>query len=200
MKIDILNRKIDKICITYPHNLKICIDCEDFKIIVDSMLGKLAQWLRMLGVKTEFFNIIDDRALLSITDIVITRDVELFKCRVRKKLKSILITCDDFDIQLTFILDVLDRIPDTIPVPKYCTSCGGSLKLVDVSKVLNKIPRSVASRFRYVWECTRCGKVYWIGSHHAKIRDRINKLLNMKCSVDRIVTSILDRVCMIRLL
>ena len=55
------------------------------KFIVDSMLGRLARWLRLLGCDTLYYPSIEDRRLIRIASeedrVLITRDTRLVRMR-----------------------------------------------------------------------------------------------------------------------
>ncbi len=185
------------ISITYPTNLRI----HDSEIIIlDSMLGKLAQWLRMAGICVRFSPSFNDSELARSNNIVVTRDEELFNRRLSLSKKSILIRSSDILRQLSLMLDVAEVRSCYFPVPRYCTVCGGPLKAIDVREVSDKVPEKIAQKFRIVYICERCGKIYWRGSHHLKINERFRIAFNLCKLIDRVIISVKGRSCMMRIL
>ena len=63
---------------------------EQLKFIVNSMLGDVARWLRMLGYDTLYYRDVDDETLISIARkdgrILITRDKSLSNRARRRKI------------------------------------------------------------------------------------------------------------------
>ena len=78
----------------------------NLKFIVDSNVGKLAKWLRMMGYDTFFFNGTDDSHLIAIAlaeeRIILTKDTQIMKRRVvtSGRLKAILIQDDKPEFQM----------------------------------------------------------------------------------------------------
>ncbi|NPA22797.1 MAG: hypothetical protein GXO23_00665 [Crenarchaeota archaeon] len=185
------------ISITYPHDLALS---DDDTIVVDSMLGKLSQWLRMAGIRVEFSPCYRDEYLAEMGDIVVTRDEELFLRRLSGHRRTILLRSSDIQHQLSHMLDIIRPSLTYVPVSKYCTVCGGLLREVDVREVIERVPRRVSERFDRVLICERCGKIYWRGSHHVRIKERFVRAFKMCDLMDRVVFSVRDRVCMLRIL
>jgi uncharacterized protein with PIN domain len=42
-----------------------------------------------------------------------------------------------------------------------------------------KIPSRVLERRRFFWRCSSCGKLYWSGTHYAKLRKAYWKVKNV---------------------
>ncbi|MEM0073477.1 MAG: Mut7-C RNAse domain-containing protein [Thermoplasmatales archaeon] len=128
-------------------------------IIVDSMLGKLAKYLRMLGYDVEYItNDKDDSYIVEKSKIckVITRDKELHK-RIPN---SILVT--DYNPK-----EQLKEVYRELPKPEHgflelCTECG--LKTLEIQS-REDLPEYVNKNAEKIFYCTRCGKYYWKGSH-----------------------------------
>jgi len=71
------------------------------RFIVDTNVGKLARWLRMLGYDTQFINDVDDNELIAIglndKRVLLTRDTQIMLRRVVTSgmLKAVLIEDDN---------------------------------------------------------------------------------------------------------
>lgn len=140
-------------------------------VFIDSMLGWLVRWLRMLGLNVNYSPNFDDRYLMSVNGLVITRDKELFESR---KGDSLLLLTANHEHWLAATARVL-RIELSInPERSLCPVCGSRLIRVSKDVVKDKVPPRVLNAHEEFWLCTGCGRVYWIGSHHV----RINKMLN----------------------
>jgi hypothetical protein len=156
----------------------------ELRFVADAHLGGLARLLRMLGFDTLYSNQITDEQIRDLASsearIVLTRDRELLKrreithgCFVRAlkprfQLREIvqrlqLDSCfDDFD----------DRVEGArYPQPfTLCLHCNWPLSPVDKQTVIERLPEKVAARYESFSTCTRCERVFWEGSHWARMR------------------------------
>jgi uncharacterized protein with PIN domain len=144
----------------------------------DAMLGSLARWLRAAGYDASWRADIDDwdlvrearaerRVLLScdtgIFRIGIVRDGDVPSLQVPNGLGT--------QEQLAFVLDRLRLAPRE---PR-CMACGGELAEVPRAAVEGKVPpRSFAWASRF-WECGRCGRPFWQGTHWQHIAERLQQ-------------------------
>ncbi len=158
---------------------------DELKFIVDTMLGDLARWLRILGYDTKYSRDYEDWELLKIASnekrVLVTRDRGLYWRAKRKGIETILIEEDN-------IVERLLKVAKTYRIRLYvdsdrtrCTVCNSPLLKVDRERVRGKVPQRVYEKYRDFWICPRCGKVYWRGRHWIKIeeilaivRDRLN--------------------------
>lgn len=145
------------------------VDSKDERFIADVMLGRLARWLRALGYDTEYDSTINDQDLaqraLSENRILLTRDVELTR---RRGLVFLIIEGDALATQLKQVVSALH-----LPLKgafSRCLDCNG--KLVDSSRaeVEGKVPPFVLATQTRFRRCPRCGKIYWRGTHWARMR------------------------------
>jgi uncharacterized protein with PIN domain len=143
----------------------------------DAMLGGLARWLRAAGYDASWQADIDDwdlirharsedRLLLSsdtgIFRIGIVRDGEVPALWIPHGLAR--------QDQLSFVLNHLALLPRE---PR-CMACGGELAEVARDHVRERVPpRSFAWVDRF-WECSRCGRVFWQGTHWKRIAEQVS--------------------------
>lgn len=139
------------------------------------MLLRMARWLRMAGhdVSNPPMDA-DDLDLMQIAKdeerTLITRDRDLAKRCRRDGVDCILVESSDLDDQLREM--VLLGI-DLEMRPERCTICNGPLREMTESE-----PREVANlaEDEPLWRCESCGKLYWEGSHWARIKERLERL------------------------
>lgn len=143
--------------------------------IVDTMLGSLARWLRVLGFDTLYETGMDDddifRLAASENRVIISRDREL--CGRRPG--SILLRTTDLDEQITLVLKGHPADPDRIL--SRCLDCNTILQEVPLDRVNGRVPDDIIHRFGMFRHCGTCDKFYWPGSHHDNMMERARQFL-----------------------
>lgn len=143
------------------------------RFIVDTMLGSVARWLRILGYDTIYDRSAEDWQIIKRAElekrIIITRDRGLHTKAIKSGLKSILLWEDDMSDRLAHIA-LVSGIRLGVNLDKTrCPEDNTSLVKADREKIKDRVPVGVYSVHNDFWECPRCGKVYWIGSHWKQI-------------------------------
>ncbi len=154
------------------------------KFVVDTMLGDLAKWLRILGYDTLYSRNYNDKQIVKIAKngrrIVITMDRGL--CVLAKKNKVPCIEIESYDIRYKLAeISLKADIPLIAnPSKSRCPVCNGELKPVyDKSVVRDKVPPHALETNNVFYVCTRCGQVYWEGSHWKNIRKILEEAKNI---------------------
>ncbi|MCW6168451.1 MAG: Mut7-C RNAse domain-containing protein [Thermoplasmatales archaeon] len=147
-------------------------ESENELFMADSMLGKLAKWLRLMGYSVKYVsNGVSDDEVIDLCRIdslfLLTRDKVLHE---RYK-NSMLIESDEFHEQIKQVIQVFK--PDETKYFTRCSLCNSTLFTVPISAFDGEIPESVRSLYGEVYECSGCGKVYWKGTHYISIRKTI---------------------------
>lgn len=139
--------------------------------LADCMLGRLARWLRIVGYDTWYFRTIADSDLLELHwlsgRILLTKDTRLI--RESKPGRSLLLSGNGWEEQLR---EVTERLP--IPVSEQriltrCPVCNHPLYKALPEEVQSRVPEYVWVTQRMFRECKLCRKVYWGGTHRARI-------------------------------
>lgn len=138
------------------------------------MLGSLARWLRFFGFDAAYLNPgVEDTVLVELARSearwLLTRDRELAAAGPR----TLLVRNEHLDDQLVEVLTRLSLRPAANLEQSRCGECNGVLHAVGRDEVAGLIPPYVfatATRFR---RCESCGRVYWPGTHSARIVDRM---------------------------
>ena len=140
------------------------------KLIVDSMLGKLARRLRLLGLDTCFDPSLEDRDLLRISKLegrlIVTRDTGIAKVRGAKVL---LINSTDLDKQLHEFSHLTGIRFDSRTSFSRCPECNTPVEETSKEKVKNIIPKFVYENMDKFSYCPKCKKAYWQGTHYDKL-------------------------------
>ncbi len=145
--------------------------------ILDVHLGKLARKLRMLGFDTLYRNDYPDEEIVQVAAdeqrIVLTRD--------RGILKNSMVThgyclrSDQVDAQIAEVLDHFDLHEQVRPFQR-CISCNGTLTSVDKEQIKGLLPSRTRQYYSSFYRCSRCGKLYWPGSHYRKMCEYLEKM------------------------
>jgi len=151
------------------------------KFLCDQMLGSLARWLRLFGFDTFYANSeISDDEVLKIAEnenrVLITRDKELIIRAKKKKIQLIEMKSFDFDEQLMQLVKEEDI--DEKMILSRCSLCNNILVEIKKNDVKTKVPEKVYKNNDRFWFCSRCNKIYWMGSHYDKIQSKIKKIKN----------------------
>jgi uncharacterized protein with PIN domain len=143
------------------------------RFVADHMLGSLARWLRMMGYDTVYDKALDDAGISRLARaenrFILTRDKEL-----GKEPGSLLIEKDDLDSQLR---DTAKRYGLRFDESRIrCSQCNGELVDLPKDEAEGKVPQGAFAANQKFWRCSRCGKLYWKGTHWNGITDRLRKL------------------------
>jgi hypothetical protein len=147
------------------------------RFVADSMLGRLARWLRAFGFDVEYHSSGDDHEMIARARqraaIVLTRDTRMPR---PSDVRVLFIRCDRVEDQLAQVaaeapLDLSNARPLT-----RCTVCNGPLVPATRDDVWDKVPPFVyLTQERYA-RCPCCGRVYWEGTHAPRIRRQLQRL------------------------
>ncbi len=138
------------------------------KFLADTMLGRLATWLRLLGYDTLYLPHADDPALARIARaedrILLTRDVELTR---RRGVQSLLIESEQVEAQLQQVFRALNLTARA--AFSRCAECNHRLDAVSKESVRDLVPPYVFQTQERFRRCARCGRIYWRGTHWARM-------------------------------
>ena len=151
----------------------------DTRFILDVHLGKLAGLLRMLGFDSLYRNDYSDDEIIQIAlnehRIILTRDLGILKHRTVTH--GCYLHNTKPEDQLREIVHRLQLQDQSHPFTR-CISCNGELKPVNKQDILDRLPPRTAQIFNTFYQCTRCDKIYWPGSHYDNMRLKLEKLLH----------------------
>jgi uncharacterized protein with PIN domain len=151
----------------------------DERFVLDGHLGRLARWLRLLGVDTWYRNDAPDPELAQVSAdedrTLLTRDVGLLKRAVVRRGRWVRAIAPRAQV-----VEVLRRYPLGSPtaVPfSRCLACNGELVAVDKADVAGLVPPRSYEAFDDFRRCPRCGRAYWPGSHHDRLSALVDEVL-----------------------
>lgn len=150
------------------------------KFIADSMLGKLAIWLRILGCDTLYFKDIDDASLLRRAKeedrMLLTRDTLLIK---RRGIKNYVFINDNEPYkQLRQIITALKLKKSDEMLLTRCIYCNEELISVQKEDVEGIVPEYVYENHDSFNQCRECRKIYWRGTHFKRIENRLAEIFS----------------------
>jgi len=147
------------------------------RFIADTMLGRLATWLRILGYDAEYVRG-EDAALIGRARetgrILLTRDTGLV--RRRGVPPHLLVQSDHVSEQLRQVIRTF-HLTAAGPQARRCPRCNTVVEPRTKAEVLGRVPEFVWSRQDAFWGCPACGRLYWAGSHRRRMDDAIRALL-----------------------
>ena len=152
-----------------------------FRFICDVHLGKLARRLRLLGFDAAYRSDWADSELANVSvvekKILLTRDRHLL---MRKDVvRGLLLRNMVPDEQVVEILIRLRLVDHCKPFTR-CLACNGMLALVarnGTKDVADVVPPKVRRHFSEYHCCNSCRRMFWKGSHHRRLQERIHELM-----------------------
>ena len=147
------------------------------RFAAERTLGKLAKWLRILGFDTvyeqdtssEIFREALQRNYIFLTRSIRGKDEHPFS-------KVVFINSDDYLDQLKEVILSLGISQSDLAPFSRCLSCNLPITPADKNQVYGKVPD-------FIWEthdsfhiCTRCGRIYWPGSHTELAKMHLDRL------------------------
>lgn len=139
------------------------------------MLGSLAKWLRILGFDTVYMRSpVDDQELLDTAQaerrILLTGDDELWRKAIKRGIDASLVKGDTIAETLASALRGYAVELKVDPDRSRCSVCNVQLTRVRRESVKDSVPSAVYERRRLFWRCQACQRVYWAGTHVARMR------------------------------
>ncbi|TLN23948.1 twitching motility protein PilT, partial [bacterium] len=145
--------------------------------VLDSHLGRLASYLRILGFDVLYDSAAGDETLATLSGkenrVLLTRD--------RGLLKRSLVTygyCIRDQNPRNQLLEVFQRYDlrrDLRPFTR-CPRCNGLIHPVDKAAVAGLLLENTLAHVDQFWQCGNCGKVYWQGSHYERMQNWLGAL------------------------
>ncbi|OMC55781.1 hypothetical protein A5747_11695 [Mycobacterium sp. IS-836] len=153
------------------------VPLRDPRFVVDVNLGRLARLLRVLGFDAWWSSDADDAALARISldeqRILLTRDRGLLKRRAITH--GLFVHSQDPEQQALEVMRRLDLRERLAPLTR-CLHCNGALQAVDKRDVIDQLEPLTAQYYEEFSRCAGCGRIYWAGSHHAKLLGLVERL------------------------
>jgi uncharacterized protein with PIN domain len=143
----------------------------DLRFILDVHLGRLAAYLRMAGFDALYQNLASDAELARIAlgerRVLLTRDRYLL---MRREVdRGYWIRSTEPKLQFVEVLSRFDLVNSMRPFTR-CMRCNSLLEWADRELLRSRLPASVMAK-ENLYVCPGCGRVYWEGSHHTRMKE-----------------------------
>lgn len=148
------------------------------RFVLDTHLGRLAAYLRMLGVDSLYGNDLEDAELARLAHeqrrVLLTRDRGLLKRKI-----VVFGHCIRQTDPRDQLVDVVRRYSLAAEVDPWtrCVNCNGLLEAVDKAEIDHLLEPKTRRYYHSFQRCTQCGQIYWRGSHHERIRSFLSGVL-----------------------
>lgn len=153
------------------------MDTGEVRFVADSMLGRLAKWLRILGYDTLYFRDAQDGQLVALARregrILLTRDTRLL---LRRRRCPILFVHDDR------VWDQLKQVAGELGLnvgPRLgsrCLRCNRALAPLAKAGAAGRVPEYVFHRHDVFFHCEECGRIFWGGTHLTHMEETVRAL------------------------
>lgn len=148
------------------------------RFVLDTHLGRLAAYLRMIGFDTLYRNDYPDDELAQISyqqdRILLTRDIGLLKRSM--VVHGYFVRATNPRRQIKEVVQRFD-LHDQVAPFKHCMKCNGLLMPVAKQAIIDQLPRSTAQHYDHFHQCQSCAQVYWKGPHFQRMQALIVQAL-----------------------
>lgn len=164
--------------ITLPSLLRAPLQDANSRFVLDTHLGTLAGYLRMLGFDSVYSNSFADDQLAELscneTRILLTRD--------RGLLKRGQVTYGYYVRETAprrQLVEIIGRykLLSWVQPFRRCIQCNLPLHEAEKNSVLDQLPERTATRFDQFTKCDSCGRIYWEGSHFERMKRFISEIM-----------------------
>lgn len=148
------------------------------RFILDNHLGKLAIYLRMLGMDALYRNDFQDKVLAALAfqgeRVLLTRDRQLLMRKIVRD--GYWVRNLDPRLQLIEVMKRFNLCEFIIPF-KRCIKCNCKLIVVPKESVLDRLRPLTRQYYNDFRICLKCDQIYWKGSHYARMKDFIEEAI-----------------------
>jgi len=147
------------------------------RFAVDKMLGRLATWLRLIGQDAIYGSQLAGRSLIrqarSEGRTILTRDRRV--ARAGSDLCVLVVASDDFREQLQQVV-LACHVDPFAALFTRCVECNTPVLAVLKAEVADHVPPYVFSTQHHFARCPRCHRIYWPGTHNARVREELRTM------------------------
>ena len=151
------------------------IKSREKRFVVDSMLGKVAKWLRILGFDTLYERLEQQEQIDSYR-----RQGFLLITRAQRWCAQASVFCptaNDPMEQLRQVISALSVTASEVRPLHRCIRCNRLLERISRAEAFDHVPDYVFETSDEFYWCASCRKVYWRGSHPKRMMERLERVL-----------------------
>lgn len=149
------------------------------RFVVDSNLGRLARYLRLLGFDSDYDNGFSDRQVAQISHdqhrIALTRDRRLLHRKIITH--GYFVRSVDPGQQLKEVVRRMDLSRLIRPFTR-CSRCNGLVQPVNKADIETRLQPKTRRYYQEFHQCRGCQQIYWRGSHYAGVLRLVASLGN----------------------
>jgi uncharacterized protein len=150
------------------------------RFVTDVHLGKLARYLRMVGFDTLYTNTFTDEEIIekSLQEerIILTRDLGILKSK--RVTHGYFLRNFKPRQQLLEVFQRFDLKEQMVPFSR-CLECNDLLIAVEKQEIEAQLLPDTSRYYKTFFQCPRCKRIYWEGSHFERMKKIIESLAIM---------------------
>jgi uncharacterized protein with PIN domain len=157
------------------------IPLREMRFVLDTHLGKLAAYLRMLGLDAAYCTDYADEKLARISQddrrILLTRDRGLLKRNII--IRGYFLRATNPREQLIEVLQRFDLFRSISPFER-CMHCNALLRPVAKEIIADRLLPETRQHYEEFRICQNCDRVYWKGSHYQRMHKFLEGVLECR--------------------
>jgi uncharacterized protein with PIN domain len=151
------------------------------RFFADEMLGKLARWLRALGVDVAYEGQCDDDKIVARVKkegrVILTRDKIFFKRLQAMKFSAFFVHHDLWTEQIKEVFSEYPTLRTLKNLFTRCMECNEILEKIEKEKVKDRVWPFVYETQDQFSYCKKCDRIYWQATHVEKMKERLRVII-----------------------
>lgn len=156
----------------------------DPRFVVDTHLGRLTAYLRMVGFDTAYRHEHDDEGLAKISAnerrILLTRDRGLLKRNL--VIRGYCVRATNPREQLIEVLQRFDLVGSMTPF-RRCVHCNALLRPTQKELIGDRLLPETKQSYDEFFVCPGCNRIYWKGSHYRRMQRFLDTIVERRLEV-----------------
>jgi uncharacterized protein with PIN domain len=151
---------------------------QDRRFVLDTHLGRLARYLRMLGFDVDYETSRDDKELSRVSHneerILLTRDCGLLKRS--EVVHGYFVRATEPEQQVPEVLKRFNLFLAVCPF-RRCLRCNALLNSVAKETIIERLQTKTRQYYDEFRICPACNRIYWAGSHYERMQRFVQRIL-----------------------